>query len=229
MLRAREHGVEQQERHQQDRARSARGRTGAWARRSRRPSVRAGPAAEGLRSFGRCRASCTNLPTHLPTMTGRRPDPGRQSQRILPHSIGRVGAPSGCAILTAHVPDGRHRRPGAARAIRARRGADAVQPVRRGPAHDAEPGRRRGPGAGDLPARLPGVRRVQGGHQPEGVALSDPHEQLHQHLPQEAASSHRPSTVPTTSTSGTCTTSWEGAASRPRPRTRSWTRCPTRT
>ena len=77
-----------------------------------------------------------------------------------------------------------HGRPGG---VRRTRDAVHVRAVLGSAAHDAQPVRRRGPRAGDLPARLPRVRRVQGGHQPQGLALQDPHEHLHQLLPGEEA------------------------------------------
>ncbi len=56
-----------------------------------------------------------------------------------------------------------------------------------GAADDAQPRRRRGPGAGDVPEgvrRLPPVRR---GHQPQGLAVPHPHQHLHQLVPAAAA------------------------------------------
>ena len=58
-------------------------------------------------------------------------------------------------------------------------------------AHDAQPLRRRGPRPGDLPPRVPRVRRLPGGHEPQGLALQDPHQHVHQHLPGEEASPRR--------------------------------------
>ncbi len=54
-------------------------------------------------------------------------------------------------------------------------------------AHDPQPGRRRGPPPGDLRPRLLRLPPVPGRHEPQGVALPDPHQHLHQRLPQEAA------------------------------------------
>ena len=99
-------------------------------------------------------------------------------------------------------------------------------PLRRRDADDPEPVRRRGPGPGDLPAGVPRIRRVPGGHEPEGVALSDPHEQLHQHLSQEAARAADRGGPETMSTSGTSTTGSAGEASRTRRRPRCSTRSP---
>ena len=75
----------------------------------------------------------------------------------------------------------------AARALRAGRPAAVAEPLRGGAPDDPQPHRRRGSGPGHVSPRVPWVLRVQGGHQPQGVALPDPHEQLHQHVPQEAA------------------------------------------
>ena len=71
--------------------------------------------------------------------------------------------------------------------VRARRAAVPRPALRRGPAHDAQPGRRRGPRAGDLRQGVRRVPPVHRGHQPQGLALPHPHEHVHQHLPQEAA------------------------------------------
>ena len=77
-----------------------------------------------------------------------------------------------------------HGRPG-----RVRRARDAVHvgAVLGRAAHDPQPVRRRGSRAGDVPPRLPRVRRVQGGHEPQGLALQDPHQHLHQLVPGEEA------------------------------------------
>ena len=57
-----------------------------------------------------------------------------------------------------------------------------------GAAHDAQPGRRRRPRPGDLPARLTAATPTfTGGHQPAGVAVPHPHQHVHQHLPRPAA------------------------------------------
>ena len=72
-------------------------------------------------------------------------------------------------------------------ALRAGRAALPRPALRGRDADDAQPGRRRGPGAGDLPE---GVRRlppVRGGHQPQGLAVPDPHEHVHQLVPAAAA------------------------------------------
>ncbi|CAA9276895.1 MAG: RNA polymerase ECF-type sigma factor, partial [uncultured Acidimicrobiales bacterium] len=73
---------------------------------------------------------------------------------------------------------------------RAGDGAHAVA-VRGRHADDAEQGRRRGSRAGDLPQGLPRLWRVPGGHQPAGLALPDPDQHLHQHLPGQEATSRR--------------------------------------
>ena len=54
-------------------------------------------------------------------------------------------------------------------------------------ADDPQPGRRRGPGPGDVREGVLVVPPVPAGHQPQGVALPDPDQHLHQQLPQEAA------------------------------------------
>src|SRR6266566_4699119 len=90
------------------------------------------------------------------------------------------------ATLMVHGAD-RPGRSGTPRALRARRLAVVAVALRGGAPDDAEPCRRGGPGAGDLPARVPRLRRVPGRNQPQGVALPHPDEQLHQHLPEEAA------------------------------------------
>ena len=78
-------------------------------------------------------------------------------------------------------------------------------------AHDPEPGRRRGPRAGDLPQGVPRVRRLPGGHQPQGLALPDPHQHVHQHRtgPRSAGP-----TRPTSTRSRTSTSTAVSAASR---------------
>ena len=81
-----------------------------------------------------------------------------------------------------------HGRPGA---VRRARDALHVGALLGRAAHDAQPVRRRGPRAGDVPARLPRLRRVQGGHEPQGLALQDPHEHVHQLVPGEEAPSRR--------------------------------------
>ena len=75
----------------------------------------------------------------------------------------------------------------ALRPVRARRPAVPRPALLGGDADDPQPRRRRGPGAGDLREGVLLVPPVPAGHQPQGVALPDPHEHLHQHLPQEAA------------------------------------------
>ena len=87
-----------------------------------------------------------------------------------------------------------------------RRPGDAVRApaVLRGAADDPQPGRRRGPRAGHVPAGLPRLRRVHRGHQPAGLAVPHPHQHLHQHLPGQAAAARRRPTSPTSRTS-TCT------------------------
>ena len=102
-------------------------------------------------------------------------------------------------------------RPGAVR--RAGDGAHVVALHRR-PAHDPQPGRRRGPRAGDVPQGLPGVRRLPGGHQPQGLALPDPHQHLHQHAtgPRSAGPSRSTSTTSRTSTSTGAWAAWRQAA-----------------
>ena len=81
-----------------------------------------------------------------------------------------------------------HGRPGP---VRRTRDAVHVCPLFGRAAHDAQPVRRRGPRAGDVPARLPRVRWVQGRHQPQGLALQDPDQHLHQLVPGEEASPRR--------------------------------------
>ena len=63
--------------------------------------------------------------------------------------------------------------------------------VLRRPAHDAQPLRRRGPRAGDLPEGLPGLRGLPGGHEPQGLAVPHPHQHLHQLLPVQEAPARR--------------------------------------
>ena len=75
--------------------------------------------------------------------------------------------------------------------VRRARDALHVRAVLGGAAHDAQPVRRRGPRAGDVPARLPRVRWVQGRHQPQGLALQDPHQHLHQLVPGQEAPPRR--------------------------------------
>ena len=48
-------------------------------------------------------------------------------------------------------------------------------------------GGRRGPGAGDVRQGVRLVPSVPAGHEPEGMAVPDPDQHLHQHLPQAAA------------------------------------------
>ena len=74
-------------------------------------------------------------------------------------------------------------RRGARRPLRARRDAAARPALRGRAADDAQPGRRRGPGAGDVPQGVRRVRHLPGGHQPQGLAVPDPHQHLHQRLP----------------------------------------------
>ena len=82
----------------------------------------------------------------------------------------------------------RHRdRRRARRPLRARRAALPRPALRRGDADDPQPGRRRGPRAGDLREGLRVVPPVPARHQPQGLALPDPDQHLHQQLPQEAA------------------------------------------
>ena len=69
-------------------------------------------------------------------------------------------------------------------------GAHELALLRR-PPHDPQPGRRRGSRAGDLPQGLPGLRRLRGGHQPQGLALPHPHQHLHQLVPGQAAPARR--------------------------------------
>src|SRR5437879_11509706 len=90
------------------------------------------------------------------------------------------------ATLMVHGAD-RPGRSGTPRALRARRLAVVAIALRGGAPDDPEPCRRGRPGAGDLPAGVPRLRRVPGRNQPQGVALPHPDEQLHQHLPEEAA------------------------------------------
>ena len=75
----------------------------------------------------------------------------------------------------------------AAGALRARGDAAARPALLRRAAHDAQPGRRRGPRPGDLRQGVRRVPPVPAGHQPQGVDVPHPHQHLHQHLPQEAA------------------------------------------
>ena len=88
---------------------------------------------------------------------------------------------------------------------------------------------RRGPPPGDLRPRVLGLPPVPGRHQPQGVALPDPDQHLHQRLPQEAARA-RCSPTPTTCRTGR----WPGPRRTPRPacarrRPRRSTACPTPT
>ena len=89
---------------------------------------------------------------------------------------------------------------GARRALRARRAAVHRPAVRGGAADDPQPGRRRGRRAGDLREGVLVLPPVHAGHQPQGVAVPDPDEHLHQHLPQEAAAAARSPTARTSRT-----------------------------
>ena len=130
--------------------------------------------------------------------------PWRDGARTLVPSAGRPGRvprdpareERGARTELAERAPGRHRRDrrpgardrrGACRPLRARRDAAARPALRRRPADDAQPGRRRGPRAGDLPQGVRRVRHVPRGHQPQGLALPDPHQHLHQRLPPQAA------------------------------------------
>src|SRR5438132_14037531 len=99
----------------------------------------------------------------------------------------RVPSPwTGRATLMVHGAD-RPGWPSTPRALRARRLAVVAVALRGGaPAHP-EPCRRGRSGAGDVPAGVPRLRWVPGRNQPQGVALPHPDQQLHQHLPEEAA------------------------------------------
>src|SRR5207302_10431988 len=90
------------------------------------------------------------------------------------------------AALVVHGAD-RPGRAGTPRAFRTRRLAVVAVALRGGAPADAESRRRGGSGAGDLPACVPRLRRVPGRNQPQGVALPHLDQQLHQHLPEEAA------------------------------------------
>ena len=74
----------------------------------------------------------------------------------------------------------------------------------------------------------PRVRRVQRGHEPQGLAVPDPHEQF---INTYRKKQRQPQTVdgPDDIDEWYLYDRLGGATSRPRPRTRSWTRCPTRT
>ena len=94
---------------------------------------------------------------------------------------------------TSRQPPGRRGRPRdrdhrrAAGPLRAR-GAPPPRPaLRRRDAHHPQPGRRRGPAAGDLRQGVRRVPPVPARHQPQGVDVPHPHQHLHQHLPQAAA------------------------------------------
>jgi dolichyl-phosphate-mannose-protein mannosyltransferase len=83
-----------------------------------------------------------------------------------------------------HEPSRTHKR--GSRAIRARCRPAAWPAVSRRAPDDAEPHRRRGPGAGDVGQGVRGVRPVHAGHQPPGLAEQDPDHHLHQRVPQAA-------------------------------------------
>ena len=75
----------------------------------------------------------------------------------------------------------------AQRALRARRAAVPRPALLGRDADDAQPRRRRGPRPGDVRQGLRRLPPVPGRHQPQGLALPDPDQHVHQHLPQEAA------------------------------------------
>ena len=101
--------------------------------------------------------------------------------------------------------------------------------LRRRPADDAQPRRRRGPRAGDVPQGVLGVRHLPRRHEPQGLAVPDPDQHLHQRLPQAAAPAaavahrrdHRLADRP-----GRASTRRRGCR---RPRSRRWTGSPTPT
>ncbi len=144
----------------------------------------------------------------------------RRSDRTLPRRPGGRGA----------RPRARRRRlPGSVRRrgrpLDLRRPGDAVRaPAVLGrPPHDPQPGRRRGPRPGDLPARVPRVRRLHRGHQPAGLAVPDPDQRLHQHATARASAGRR---RPISPTSRTCTsTSGCRRSTRSRPAVRPRTSC----
>src|SRR5438876_6099370 len=65
--------------------------------------------------------------------------------------------------------------------------APARAGVRARAAAAAEPGGRRGPGAGGVPRRLPRVRHVSAGHQLQSLVLPDPHQLLLRSSPTPAS------------------------------------------
>jgi RNA polymerase sigma factor (sigma-70 family) len=71
--------------------------------------------------------------------------------------------------------------------VRARRPTVPGPALRGRPADDAKPGRRRGSGPGDLPEGVRRVPPVRRGHQPQGLALPDLDQHLHQLVPQTEA------------------------------------------
>ena len=109
-------------------------------------------------------------PRQLPR-ADRRPDASDRWQR---DSCRGIGSPRG--------------RPG-----RVHRAGDAIRAaaVQRGAAHDPQPVRRRRPRAGDVPARLPQLRRIRGRHQPARLAVPHHDQHVHQHLPRQAAPADR--------------------------------------
>ena len=153
-----------------------------------------------------------NIPVTSHRRGRRRADPGRNRRR------GRAAARPG------------RRDPRAAgRPLRAGRDAAARPALRRRAADDPQPGRRRGPGAGDLPQGLRRVRHVPGRHQPQGLAVPDPDQHLHQRLPQAAApapAGRRPTRSPTGRSRRPASTPRRACR---RPRWRRWTGCRTTT
>ena len=124
-------------------------------------------------------ARCTRCSRFPPNRLAVRPPKARGPRRPPVRGPRRGRETSQSPVMVSAVAD-------QAKFTDAGDGVHAVA-VLGGAAHDPQPRRRRGPRPGDLPQGLPGVRQLPGGHQPQGVALPDPHQHLHQLLPVEEA------------------------------------------
>ena len=113
----------------------------------------------------------------------------RQAFAATPHPLSATAASrvAGAAGAVAWVRFG-HGRSGP---VRRARDAVHVAALLGCIADDAQPLRRGGPRAGDVPPRVPRVRWLPGGHEPQGLALQDPHQHVHQLVPVEEASPRR--------------------------------------